>query len=123
MSCTRCITLYDLNKDFSQAMDLSKENPEKLAEMKQLFLKVAEDNKDFSIGAGNWLRIHPEDIHKSSYTRWTFNQNTRRMPEFTAPGLGKQSNKVVLDIEVDEGASGVLYALGGASGGLALYYE
>ncbi len=115
--------LYDLRSDFSQAKDLSKQNQEKLEEMKQLFLEVAEDNKDFPIGAGNWLRLHPEDIHKSSYTSWTFRQDTRRMPEFTAPGLGKQSNKVVLEVEVDEAASGVLYALGGASGGLALYMD
>lgn len=122
-SATDAWQLYDLNKDFSQATDLSKENPKKLKELKQLFLNVAEENKDFPIGAGNWLRIHPEDIHKSSYTSWSFNKNTRRMPEFTAPGLGKQSNKVVLDVELDEGASGVLYALGGASGGLALYMD
>ena len=122
-SATDAWQLYDLSKDFSQAMDLSKENPEKLEEMKQLFLEVAEDNKDFPIGAGNWLRIHPADIHKSPYTSWTFNRNTRRMPEFSAPGLGKQSNKVVIEIEVEEGATGVLYALGGASGGLTLYMD
>lgn len=122
-SATDSWQLYDLRSDFSQAKDLSKENPEKLEEMKKLFLEVAEDNKDFPIGAGNWLRLHPEDIHKSSYTSWTFRQDTRRMPEFTAPGLGKQSNKVVLDVEVADAASGVLYALGGASGGLALYMD
>ena len=115
--------LYDLRNDFSQAIDLSEKYPEKLKEMKRLFLEVAEDNKDFPIGAGNWLRINPQDIHKSSYTSWTFRQNTRRMPEFTAPGLGKQSNKVVLEVEVDSAARGVLYALGGASGGLALYMD
>ncbi len=122
-SATDAWQLYDLRNDFSQAKDLSKQNPEKLDEMKKLFLEVAEENKDFPIGAGNWLRLHPEDIHKSSYKSWTFRQDTRRMPEFTAPGLGKQSNRVVLDVEVGEAASGVLYALGGASGGLALYMD
>jgi len=115
--------LYNLSNDFSQATDLSQKHPEKLDEMKNLFLEVAKDNKDFPIGAGNWLRIHPADIHKSPYTSWTFKQSTRRMPEFSAPGLGKQSNKVVLNVDVDQGASGVLYALGGASGGLTLYMD
>jgi len=122
-SATDVWQLYDLRNDFSQAKDVSKENPEKLEEMKKLFLEVAEENRDFPIGAGNWLRIHPKDIHKSSYTSWAFRQNTRRMPEFTAPGLGKQSNKVVMDVEVDDAASGVLYAMGGASGGLTLYMD
>jgi len=45
------------------------------------------------------------------------------MPEFTAPGLGKKSNTVTIDLEVGENASGVLYALGGASGGLSLYMD
>ena len=45
------------------------------------------------------------------------------MPEFTAPGLGRESNHVTIDAEIGENASGVLYALGGASGGLALYMD
>ena len=39
------------------------------------------------------------------------------MPEFTAPGVGRQSNHVTIDAELGEDASGVLYALGGFSGG------
>jgi arylsulfatase len=45
------------------------------------------------------------------------------MPEFTAPGLGRESNRVVIDAELGENATGVLYALGGASGGLTLYMD
>ena len=45
------------------------------------------------------------------------------MPEFTAPGLGRESNHVTVDAELGEKASGVLYALGGASGGLTLYLD
>lgn len=115
--------LYDLKNDFSQAHDVSQKYPEILAEMKDLFLKEAKDNKDFPIGAGIWLRIHPEDVITSPYTEWTFDQNTRRMPEFAAPGLGKKSNKVVIDAEVNENQNGVLYALGGIGGGLTCYME
>ena len=53
--------LYDLTKDFTQMHDLATEQPEKLAEMKKLFLAQAEENKVFPISAGIWLRIHPED--------------------------------------------------------------
>jgi arylsulfatase len=45
------------------------------------------------------------------------------MPEFTAPGLGRESNRVNIDAEIGENASGVLYALGGASGGLTLFMD
>ncbi len=115
--------LYDLRNDFSQADDLAASNPEKLAEMKALFLKVAEENKAFPIGAGNWLRLHPEDRVKTPYTSWQFDATTTRMPEFTAPGLGRESSHVVIDAELGKDASGVLYALGGFSGGLTLYMD
>ncbi len=115
--------LYDLKEDFSQADNLATRMPEKLEKMKKDFLALAEDNKAFPIGAGNWLRLHPEDRIKTAYTSWTFNQSTRRMPEFTAPGLGRESNTVQIDLDVPVKASGVLYALGGAGGGVTLYMD
>ncbi|KAB1069811.1 arylsulfatase [Tamlana haliotis] len=115
--------LYNLNEDFSQAHDLAKEHPEKLEALKKVFLEEAKDNKDFPIGGGNWLRLHPEDIIKSPYKSWTFSQNTRRMPEFSAPGLGKTNNTVVIDLDLKENTNGVLYALGGSGGGLTCFME
>ena len=115
--------LYDLSRDFSQADDLAAKEPKRLARMKELFLKEAKANKAFPIGAGNWLRLHPEDRIKTPYTSWQFDAATTRMPEFTAPGLGRESNRVVIDAELGESATGVLYALGGASGGLTLYMD
>jgi arylsulfatase A-like enzyme len=115
--------LYHVDDDFSQSNDLAEEMPEKLAQMKADFLALAEENQAFPIGAGNWLRLHPEDRIKTPYTHWDFTANTRRMPEFTAPGLGRQSNEVTIDVKLPEKASGVLYALGGAGGGLTLYMD
>jgi arylsulfatase len=91
--------------------------------MKQLFLAEARTNKALPIGGGMWTRFHPEDVIASPYTSWRFDATITRMPEFTAPGLGKRSTHVTVDLEVGARASGVLYALGGASGGLALYMD
>jgi arylsulfatase len=115
--------LYDLTKDFSQMHDVAQEHPQKVEEMKKLFLAQAEENKVFPIGAGIWLRIHPEDRIKSPYTSWTFDDTTTRMPEFTAPALGNHNNTVTIDLECGEEASGVLYAMGGAGGGLTCYMD
>ncbi|MEO1689529.1 MAG: arylsulfatase, partial [Pseudomonadota bacterium] len=115
--------LYYLAEDFSQADDLADERPEKLEELKARFLEVAEDNRVFPIGAGNWLRIHPADRIAPPYDSWNFGPQTRRMPEFAAPGIGRQSTRVVIDAEFGEAANGVLYAVGGAGGGLTVYVE
>jgi arylsulfatase len=45
------------------------------------------------------------------------------MPEFTAPGLGRESSTVSIDADLKENGSGVLYALGGSGGGLSLYLD
>ncbi len=115
--------LYNLKDDFSQADDLSEKMPGKLDELKQEFLALAKDNRDFPIGAGNWLRLHPEDRIKTAYSTWNFTASTRRMPEFAAPGLGRESNTVTVDLDMESGASGVLYALGGSGGGVSLYMD
>ena len=89
--------LYDLTKDFSQMHDLAKEMPEKTEEMKQLFLAQAEANKAFPIGAGIWLRLHPEDRIKTPYTSWTFDETNTRTPEFPAPAVGTTDDTVTSD--------------------------
>ena len=106
--------LYDLRSDYSQANDLAAVHPEKLAQLKKRFLKVAKENNGFPIGAGTWLRLRPQDRVKTPYNQWTFAADRRRMPEILAPGVGRESNRVVVDFEMQKGASGVLYAVGGA---------
>jgi len=115
--------LYHLTDDFSQAHDLAIAQPDKLEELKALFKEVSQDNLVWPIGAGLWLRIHPEDRIASPYTKWRFDKTITRMPEFTAPGLGWQNSHVEIALTVPENAAGVLYALGGFSGGLTLFMD
>lgn len=115
--------LYNIKEDYTQFNDLAAKNPDKLKELQKVFNDQAKANKDYPIGAGIWLRIHPEDVIRSPYNAWVFDSNTKRMPEFSAPGLGKKSNKVVIDMDVKENTSGVLYALGGSGGGVTLFME
>jgi arylsulfatase len=115
--------LYDIRGDFSQAKDLAAAQPQRLAALRKAFDAQAEANKVYPLGAGIWLRLHPEDRIKSPYTSWTFDTTTTRMPEFTAPGLGRENSVVTIDAEVGPEASGVLYALGGSGGGVALYMD
>ena len=115
--------LYQITKDFSEANDLASREPKRLAQLQKTFDEQARANKVYPLGAGIWLRLHPDDRIKTPYTSWQFDATTVRMPEFTAPGLGRESSTVTVDAEIGENASGVLYALGGSGGGLTLYID
>ena len=116
--------LYNLNEDWTQANDLAAKNPQKLAEMKELFLTEFAKNQGYPIGGGLWVPVVRPDLKISPpYTEWTFAGNMTRMPEFAAPALGTKENVVTVDAEIPDNANGVLYALGAFSGGLALYVQ
>ena len=116
--------LYNLDEDWSQAHDLAEQMPEKLAQMKELFLIEATKNKALPIGGGLWVVVlHPELRIKPPYSEWTFAGNIVRMPEFTAPALGNTPNLVTIDADIPADANGVLYKLGSHSGGLTCFVE
>ncbi len=116
--------LYNLDEDWSQARDLAAEMPEKLADLQSLFLIEAAKNQALPIGGGLWVPVlHPELRISPPYTEWTFSGEMTRMPEFCAPALGNKPNLVSIEAELPANANGVLYALGGFSGGLACYVK
>jgi len=116
--------LYNLDEDWSQANDLAAKMPEKVAQMKDLFLLESTKNLNLPIGGGLWTPVfHPEDKPSTPYTNWTFNGSITRMPEFVAPKLGNTPNLVTMEVDVPANANGVLYALGAFSGGLACYVK
>lgn len=114
--------LYHLDEDWSQARDLAAENPEKLAQLKELFAIEAARNDALPIGGGLWVPVmHPEDRISPPYTAWDFSGDTVRVPEFCAPALGNRPNVVTMTVMLADAANGVLYKLGGAGGGLTCF--
>lgn len=116
--------LYDVDQDWSQADDLAGRMPDKLANLKDRFLIEFTKNKGLPIGGALWIpAVHPELKLAPPYTSWTFPGAITRIPEFAAPTLGNKHNLVSVDVDVPDNANGVIYALGGFSGGLALYVK
>ncbi len=116
--------LYNLEEDWSQANDLAAQMPEKLAQMKELFLIEVAKNKALPIGGGLFVPVfHPELRVRPVETEWVFPGDFVRMPEFAAPALGNTPNIVTIDAEIPADANGVLYKLGAHSGGLTLFVE
>jgi hypothetical protein len=116
--------LYNLEEDWSQANDLAEKMPAELADKKELFLIEFTRNSGLPIGGGLWVPVfHPDLRLAPPYTSWTFPGAITRMPEFCAPALGNQPNIVTVDADIPDNANGVLYALGGFSGGLTCYVK
>lgn len=116
--------LYNLDEDWTQANDLAAQMPEKLAQLRETFAIEAAKNAVLPVGGGLWVPVyHPELRIAPPFSEWEFSGDMIRMPEFCAPGLGNKNNKVTIDLEVPENASGVLYALGGGSGGLTCFFD
>lgn len=116
--------LYHLDEDWSQANNLAERMPEKLAQMKNLFLVESAKNHNLPIGGGLWTPVlHPEDAPATPYTRWEFEGPITGMPEFAAPKIGKFNNTVSMEVDVPKNANGVLYALGAFSGGISCFLK
>ncbi|GAA1698416.1 MULTISPECIES: arylsulfatase [Mycolicibacterium] len=116
--------LYHLDRDWSQAHDLAAAEPDKLGQMREMFAIEAARNAVLPIGGGLWVPVyHPELRITPPYREWTFAGDMVRMPEFCAPALGNKNNVVTIDVDIPAHASGVLYALGGAAGGLTCYFD
>jgi len=116
--------LHDLRNDYSQAVNLAADNPGKVEELQKAFLEAAKNNKVFPVGGGLWsIVFHPEDAPSNPATEFHYTQEVVGVPEFTAPKVGARSSLVTIETELTAQSSGVLYALGAFSGGLALWVE
>lgn len=116
--------LYDLNEDYSQATDLAAKHPDKLAELKQLFEREAEANLVYPVGGGLWSIIwSPQSAPHNPATEFYYTQDVVGVPEFAGPKVGARSNLVTIDVDLAADSSGVLYALGAFSGGVALWLD
>ncbi len=116
--------LYNLKEDWSQATDLADTMPARLADLKARFLVEIARNKGLPVGGDLWVpAFHPELRAASPYTEWTFPGGITRLPEVAAPALGNKDNVVSVDVIVPDDPNGVIYALGGFAGGLALYVK
>jgi arylsulfatase A-like enzyme len=117
--------LYDGSTDWTQAHDLSKELPDKLAELQRLFLIEAARYQVLPLDDRRAERFdpkiagRPELITGSSQLLYP---SMRRLGENAVLNLKNKSHSVTAEVVVpDGGAEGVIVAQGGALGGWSLY--
>jgi arylsulfatase A-like enzyme len=113
--------LYDTRTDFSLMHDVASENPEKLEELKTLFMVEAEENKVLPIGGGLYVGLHPQEMKRSTNTEWTLFEGMTRIPESQAPNVRNGNLRAEIEASVPKGVNGVVFAMGGYAGGVSLY--
>ncbi|MFZ1956314.1 MAG: sulfatase/phosphatase domain-containing protein, partial [Desulfobacterales bacterium] len=113
--------LFDTRSDYSLMNNLASENPEKLEEMKALYMQVAEENKALPIGGAAYISLNPHEIKSSTNTEWTLFPGLTRIPESQAPNVRNGNLRAKIEAEAPAGVNGVIFAMGGYAGGVSLY--
>jgi len=113
--------LFDTSTDYSLMRNLAKENPQKLAELKELFLQVAKENNVLPIGGALFSLLNPQEMKRSRNTEWTLSSGMTRIPESQAPNVRNGNLRAEIEAEVPENVNGVIFAMGGYTGGVSLY--
>jgi len=117
--------LYDTEKDWSQANDLSKQQPEKLHELQRLFLIEATKYNVLPLDDRLAARFNPDTAGRPALikgkTQILFG-GMGRLSENCVVNIKNKSHAVTAEIVVPKsGAEGVIVSQGGNIGGWSLY--
>ena len=115
--------LYYLPDDFSQAHDIAADQPEKLAELRELFWQEAARNRALPLlgGMAVFFGILPP---MPTITRHAFAGDVQNVSTTVIPRIYGRSYSIEADIHVPEGgAEGVLCAFADFIGGFSLWVD
>jgi arylsulfatase len=118
--------LYNTYEDWSQANDLSKEMPEKLRELQDLFMVEAAKYDVFPLDDRTGERFNAAVAGRpdlpAGRTTMTFYPGMTHLTENTVLNVKNRSHTITAEVEIpEEGASGVIIAQGGRFAGWSLY--
>jgi arylsulfatase len=120
--------LYNIDEDFSQANNLAKENPKKLKELQELFLKVAERNHVLPLDDRRSERFNPAmagrpDLLGGRKSMTVYDGMTGIMENAFINVKGVRHSVTAEIVVPDAKTEGVIIAQAGYFGGWALYMK
>jgi arylsulfatase A-like enzyme len=117
--------LYDTSKDWTQAKDLSKENPQKLHELQRIWLIEATRYKVLPLDDRMLEKVNPDMAGRPVLIKGKSQllfSGMGHLSENCVLNLKNKSHSVTAEIVVpEEGAKGVIIAQGANIGGWSLY--
>jgi arylsulfatase len=117
------LQLYNLDKDFSQSQDLAAKYPDKVKELKSLFIAEAKKYEVFPMDASVAARIvAPRPNITAGRTEFVYTLPMVGLPQGDSPTILNSSYTITADITVPEGgAEGMILTSGGRFGGYGFY--
>jgi arylsulfatase len=117
------LELYDLNKDFSQTENLAAKYPDKVKEMKTLFISEAQKYQVFPMDASVAARmIAPRPNITAGRNEFIYTHPMVGLPQGDSPMLLNSSYTITADITVPQGgAEGMILTSGGRFAGYGFY--
>jgi arylsulfatase len=117
------LELYDLNTDFSQSQNLADRYPDKVKELKRLFIAEAKKYQVFPMDASVAGRIvAPRPNITAGRTEFVYTRPMTGLPQGDSPFLLNSSFTVTAEITVPEGgAEGMILTSGGRFAGYGFY--
>ena len=117
------LQLYDLTKDFSQSQDIAAKYPQKVKEMKQLFIAEAKKYQVFPLDASVAARIvAPRPNITAGRTEFVYTRPMTGLPQGDSPMLLDSSYTITADLDVPQGgAEGMILTSGGRFAGYGFY--
>jgi arylsulfatase len=115
--------LYDVTKDWTQADDVAKKNPEKLKELQALFLSEAKKYQVLPLDASVATRlVAPRPNITAGRSEFVYTKPMTGLPQGDSPLLLNCSYTITADIDVPQGgAEGMILTSGGRFGGYGFY--
>ena len=117
------LELYDLSKDFSQSHDIAAQHPDKVKELKQLFIAEARKYQVLPLDASVAARIvAPRPNITAGRNEFVYTRPMTGLPQGDSPSLLNTSYTITADIEVPPGgAEGMILTSGGRFAGYGFY--
>jgi arylsulfatase A-like enzyme len=117
------LELYDLSKDFSQSQNIAAENPEKVKELKTMFVAEATKHQVFPMDATVAARmVAPRPNITAGRTEFVYTKPMVGLPQGDSPMILGASYTITADITVPEGgAEGMILTSGGRFAGYGFY--
>ncbi|MBK0400893.1 arylsulfatase [Limibaculum sp. M0105] len=117
------LELYDLNSDFSQTANLADKHPDKVQQLRDLFIREAAKYQVFPMDASVAARvIAPRPNITAGRSEFVYTRPMVGLPQGDSPLLLNTSYTITAEIEVPEGgAEGMILTSGGRFAGYGFY--